>query len=507
MPHGHGFENLRAFGRALTVAAVALTAPLSAWAAGELRVGLETDVSGFDAVEGGVLGQTGEIVMRTLQEPLVRYDPDSREYSPLLATEWELDDSGTRWTFRLRGDIRFHDGSPLTAQDVAAHYNRILDPAQKSRSRSFIDAIAGAEAVDATTVVFTLKHPWLGFMPYMATTSMSGPIPSRANVEAGKQNRSPLGSGPFRFVEWTPGDRIVVEKNPDYHDAASVSLDRIVFKVLPDTQTRFAALKSGEVDVIWTDRGQTIRQAEKDGDLVSLQRAGAGAETILLNARSGPLADLRVRQAIAHAFNQPAVVKIIWQDTKPVAVDALGDIADCGDAGYLGYDPAKAKALLADYGQPVSLTMVHTATPRGREIGTLMQQMLKAVGIALELVPVDQTTLITRTFKREFDIVGWRMSDSPDMGPQLYALVRSDSSYNLSGHATPELDEMAQAMRTATTMEERLSLQCAISTEINQAASQLYWGGGRFYAFTSKKVKGVPPPYRGAVDVTRARID
>ena len=176
MPHGHGLENLRAFGRALTVAAVALTAPLSAWAAGELRVGLETDVSGFDAVEGGVLGQTGEIVMRTLQEPLVRYDPDSREYSPLLATEWELDDSGTRWTFRLRGDIRFHDGSPLTAQDVAAHYNRILDPAQKSRARSFIDAIAGAEAVDATTVVFTLKHPWLGFMPYMATTHLQAAL-------------------------------------------------------------------------------------------------------------------------------------------------------------------------------------------------------------------------------------------------------------------------------------------------------------------------------------------
>merc|ERR1712091_352076 len=100
--------------------------------------------------------------------------------------------------------------------------------------------------------------------------------------------------------------------------------------------------------------------------------------------------------------------------------------------------------------------MIHTATPRGRELGELMQQMLKQVGIELTLEPVDQSTLVSRTFKRDFDLTGWRIADGADMGPQMFALTRSDSSYNLTGWSSPEMDEVALAMRTALTMEERL---------------------------------------------------
>ena len=196
---------------------------------------------------------------------------------------------------------------------------------------------------------------------------MSGPIPARANVEAGEQNRRPIGTGPFEFVSWLGGDRIVVKRFEDYWAKDEIHLDEVVFRILPDTQTRFASLKSGEVDVIWTDRGQTIVSAQRDPEIVSLQTQGAGAEIILLNARNAPLDDVRVRRALAHAFNQPAAVKIIWQDTKPVVSSPMGDSRDCGEAGLRGYDPKAAKALVEDYGQPIKLSMVHTATPRGRE--------------------------------------------------------------------------------------------------------------------------------------------
>lgn len=498
---------------ATTAMALALTAGVGAAPAtaqvkgGELTVAIETDVRGFDTVEGGVFGQTGEIVARAIEEPLLGWDKDKNEAKPLLALSWEASEDQKTWTFKLRPGVKYHDGSDFDAGDVAAHYNRILDPAMKSRSRTFIDVITDVEVIDDLTVAFHLKHPWQALLPYLATTSMSGPIPASEAVEAGTQNRHPVGTGPFKFVEWSSGDRIVVERFADYWAKDEINLDKVTFRVLPDTQTRYASLQSGEVDVMWTDRGPTIVDAQKDPKLVTLTTEGAGAATTLINTRNAPLDDERVRQAIAHAWNQDALVKISWQNTRPSVTHPLGPDHDCGQAGYLNYDPKKAKELVAAYGKPIEIAMIHTATPRGRELGELMQQMMKQVGIKLNLEPVDQSTLVARTFKRDFDITGWRLADGADMGPQLFANARSDSAYNLTGWSTPELDEIAMNMRTATSMDERLDLQCKIVEMINRSGSMLYRGGGSYYAFTLPAVKGVPAPYRGVVDVTRAWIE
>lgn len=480
---------------------------------GELTVALETDVRGFDTVEGGVLGQTGEIVMRTIQEPLLGFDPETNEPQPLLATEWSVNDDQTVWTFKLREGVKFHDGSDFDAEDVAAHYNRILDPEMKSASRSFIASITEVKAVDPLTVEFHLAHPWMALLPYLATTSMSGPIPPKESVEAGTQNRSPVGTGPFKFVEWASGDRIIVEKNPDYWNADEINLDRVTFRILPDTQTRFASLRSGEVDVMWTDRGPSIVEAQNDNNLVTLTTQGAGAAINLLNGKKEPLSNANLRKALAHAWNQDALVKISWQNTRPAVEHPLGPSIDCGDVNYRGFDVAKAKEYLEAYKAETGateipeITMIHTTTPRGRELGEIYQQTAKAAGITINLEPVDQSTLVARTFKGEFDVTGWRIADGADMGPQLYAYALPGSSYNLTGFDIPELTELAQNMRVATSMEDRYDMQCKMVALMNDDGGILYRGGGQYYAFTTPRVKGVPAPYRGVVDVTRAWID
>ncbi len=151
--------------------------------------------------------------------------------------------------------------------------------------------------------------------------------------------------------------------------------------------------------------------------------------------------------------------------------------------------------------------MIHTTTPRGRELGEIYQQTAKAAGITLELQPVDQSTLVKRVFTNDFDISGWRIADGADMGPQLYAYVTEGSSYNLTGFSDPKFDEVANKMRTATSMDERLDLQCELVSMMNDDGGVLYRGGGRYHAFTNPKVKNVPDPYRGVVNVTRAWID
>jgi 4-phytase/acid phosphatase/peptide/nickel transport system substrate-binding protein len=353
----------------------------------------------------------------------------------------------------------------------------------------------------------------MALLPYLATTSMSGPIPPSEHVAAGEQNRNPVGTGPFKFVDWSSGDRIVVEKWEEYRDADEINLDQINFRILPDTQTRYASLQSGEVDVIWTDRGPTIVEAQNNPDIVTLTTEGAGAAVNLMNGKKEPLSNATLRKALAHAWNQDALVKISWQNTRPAVTHPLGSVKDCGEANYRGFDIAKAKEYVAQYleetgqSEVPEIVMIHTTTPRGRELGEIYQQTAKAAGINLTLEPVDQSTLVARTFKGDFDITGWRIADGADMGPQLYAYTKIGSSYNLTGFNNEELDKLADEMRVATTMEDRLQKQCDMVAMMNDDGSILYRGGGRYYAFTNPKVKNVPPPYRGAVDVTRAWID
>jgi ABC-type transport system substrate-binding protein len=474
-----------------------------AWAAGTLNVALETDARGFDAVKGGVLGASAGTVSNVIHESLIAYDKNTGEMVPGLAMSWAMAADKKSWTVKLRENVKFHDGTPFTAHDAANHINRILDPKNKSRSRSFITAIKGAKATDDHTVVYTLAHPWQPFLGWLAGINMVGLVPSHKNVDADKQNRNPIGTGPYKFKSWAGGDRIVVVKNTDHRNADKVHFDEIIFRILPDTQARFAALKAGEIDVIWTDRGNTIKAAQKDTSLTVVDRVGAGAKIYFVNSAKPPLDDLRVRQALAHAWNQQAIVNVTWKGTVPFARTALGDVSGCED-GYLEYDPAKAKALLADYGKPVSIEMIHTTTPRGREFGEILQQLYKKVGVELKLVPVDQNTLVKKVFTNDYQISGWRVSDMEDVGPQLFALSFSKSSYNLTRLKSPALDKVAMTMRVAADTATRTKGLCDLSRAINQAANMGFRGGNKYYAITGKAVKNVGITLQGRVDVTYA---
>jgi len=498
---------------------IALSAPAIAQDAevqkgGTLRVAVETDFEGGDPVESGAAGATDQTVLMTIEEPLISWNHNTGEPEPLLATEWSANEDQTVWTFKLREGVKFHDGSDFTSEDVAHHFNRILDPENKSRSRNYISVVDRVEAVDDYTVEFHLKHPWAALLPWLSATQYVAMIPSSEQVEAGEQQRDPIGTGPFKLVEWRSGDRLIMEKNEEYWNADEINLDRIEFRILPDTQTRFASLQSGEVDVIWSDRGPTIIQAQDDPELVTLVSEGAGGATINLNGKEGKqLANDNLRFAVAHAWNQAAVTKISWQDTRPNIEHPLGGNVECGDVNYRDFDIAKAKEYIEAYREetgdqePIRLVMIHTTTPRGRELGEIYQQTARAAGIELELQPVDQTTLVKRTYQGDFDLTGWRIGDAPDIGPQLYSYTRPNSSYNLTGFDDEELTRLGDEMRTATSYEERMDLQCQMVARMNDRARILYRGGGRYYAFTRKNVKNIPEPHGGAVDVTRAWID
>ncbi|MCH9671281.1 MAG: hypothetical protein K0U93_07525 [Gammaproteobacteria bacterium] len=455
---------------------------------GTLTVGLETDVRGFDTVKGGVYGISGRTVAGAIQEPLLMAT-ESRDFAPHLAVSWEANEAGTEWVIKLREGVKFHDGKPFNADAVAKHFNRILDPANKSRSRAFITAVIGAEAVDELTVKFTLQHPWHGFLPMLSDRDMTGLIESPDTTAAGTQNRAPVGTGPFVFKEWRGGDRIIVERNPDYWDKDKIHLDKIVYRILPDPQTRFQSLLAGDVDVIWTDRGNSINQAKKNKDVVVHEQEGAGSGLFLLNASTQPLDDERVRQAVQHALSTPVVIKVLWKDTRPDVKHPLPH--QCDNHGFPEYDVKKAKALVESIGTPIKLNMIHTTTPRGRELGEIYQQMLKKAGIELVLEPVDQNTLVKRVFTNKYQMSGWRVADAMDVGAQLFGLSHSKSPYNITRNKNDELDKIALAMRTAPTAEKRKALQCDLVRYINKTGNMRFGPGSRYHVITRPGINGM----------------
>lgn len=472
------------------VALFFLGAPAS-WAqvqGGRLSVGLETDVRGFDATQG-VLGASGSVVAASIMEPLLILTPEG-ELAPHLATSWESNDAQTQWTFKLRQGVTFHDGTPFTAKDVADHFNRILDPKNKAQVRSFITPIQNVEALDDHTVRFNLAHPWQALLPSLSDRDFIGLIESSAQVKADKQLRHPMGTGPYIFDSWAGGDRIVVKRNPNYWDKDKIFLDEIVFRILPDPQTRYQSIKSGDIDMVWTDRGNSIKDAFKDPNITVHAYDGAGASITLFNASKPPLDDSRVRAALSHAWNQNAIIKITWKDTRPFIEHPYG--FECDDSAYRHNDYEKAKALLKEYGKPVKVNLIHTTTPRGKELGEMLQQMYKKIGVELTLEPVDQNTLVKRVFTNNYQISGWRIADGV-VGPQVFGLSHSKSPYNLARYQNPKLDELSLAMRTAKTVAEREKMLCEIAKVWNTEGTIQYRAGNRYHVLTGNNVKGIRP--------------
>ena len=206
--------------------------------------------------------------------------------------------------------------------------------------------------------------------------------PTAWKTKGDDYNRNPVGTGPYILKSWTAGDRMVLEKNPDYWNKGHPYLDRIVLKPLPDAQSRFASLQSGEADIVWDDEydADNIARAQKDPKMKVHTYDGSGAAVYAFNTKTPPFDDVRVRQALVMALDRKKMSQAITNGLARPATNPYGDGSwvKCKDDGALPEDLEKAKALLKDYGKPVEFKMLVTATPRGRNVGQVLAAVLEA---------------------------------------------------------------------------------------------------------------------------------
>jgi 4-phytase/acid phosphatase/peptide/nickel transport system substrate-binding protein len=321
-------------------------------------------------------------------------------------------------------------------------------------------------------------------------------------------NRNPVGTGPYILKSWSAGDRMVLEKNPDYWSKGHPYLDRIILKPLPDAQSRFASLQSGEADIVWDDEADAdnIMKAQKDSKLTVHTYRGSGAAVYAFNTKAAPFDDVNVRQALLMSIDRKKMSQALSNGLSRPATNPYGDGSwvKCKDDGALPYDLEKAKALIKEYGKPVEFKMLVTATPRGRTIGQVLQQFWKQAGANMEIEQVDQATIVPRAFMRQFQLTPWRIVDLADPDPQMYANFHTGSPVALANYSNPELDRLLEHARVTPEIDKRTEDYCAVSRLINKEAIWFWTFQNTYYAISSSRVKGVAKMHNGVLDVSDA---
>ena len=461
---------------------------------GVLRMAHELDAAGFDAIKARAAIGAGGNAAGLIMEKLFERGPQG-ELVPILGLSAVPSEDGKRWTIRLRDKVAFHDGTPFDADAVVKHWQRLLDPANRYRGRIFLGPIASVEKVDAYTVRFNLKHPWLPFTAVLTgSRGFTARIPSPRAVENGTQNHAPVGTGPYVFKAWKRGDRIVLERNDTYWRKERPYVDRIVLRPISDHDSRYAALASGQVDMMITDRPAHVNKLKGHPDFATYVLERAGATVMAMNCSKPPLDDVRVRRAIAHAWDQKKYIRASFKDIVPSCEDWYGQQLNCGEVGYPRHDLGEARALMAAFGRPVEIEYIHTATPRGREAGVILQQMLKDIDIKVNAVPSDFPGIMKKLFSREYDICSWIIPDFEEMGLVTMAAFHSESPWNVYRFNDKEVDRLLVKQRMSADPQIRADTLCTIARKVNAGAPFLYLYGRTFYVFARKKIHNVTVP-------------
>jgi peptide/nickel transport system substrate-binding protein len=474
---------------------------------GSITVGLELDIPGFDPLKVGVFDTAALTASAALFDTLAYLD-DKGVAQPKLAQSWTHSDDYKTWTFKLRPGVKFHDGTPFNAEAVKANFDRQKDPANKCRCAFYIAGMRDVQAPDELTLVFNLNDPAVNLPAILTIPSSNYAIqsPTAWKTKGDDYNRNPVGTGPYVLRSWTAGDRMVLERNPDYWNKSRIHLDRIVLKPLPDAQSRFASLQSGEADIVWDDEydADNIQKAQKDPKLAVHTYVGSGAQVYAFNTKVAPFDDVRVRQALVMAIDRKKMSQAITNGLSRPASNPYGEGSwvKCKDDGALPFDVEKAKALIKDYGKPVEFKMIVTATPRGRTVGQVLQQFWKQIGANMEIEQIDQATVVPRAFMRQFQLTPWRIIDLADPDPQMYANFKTGSPVALANYSNPELDGLLEHARTTADTEKRIEDYCAVSRLINKEAIWFWTFQNTYYALSSAKLKGLPKMYSGVIDVS-----
>jgi peptide/nickel transport system substrate-binding protein len=404
MKHGHCFlGNISRLGRraflAAAVLALALGAvnPLAAKPEGQLTWGVHVSLAPiwFDPADTASI-ITPYMVMYALHDAVVKPMPGNT-LTPSLAERWTISEDGMVYDFHLRAGAKFHNGAPVTAEDVKYSYERYRGgSAQVMKER-----VAAVEALDQHHVRFTMKAPWPDFATFYATASGAGWIVPKAYVEkVGEEayKKSPIGAGPYKFVSFNPGVELVFEAFEQYWRKVP-SVKRLVFKVIPEESTRLAALKRGEIDIAYSIRGELVDEVQRTPGLTVKPVVVQGTQWLYFPDQwdpKSPWYDERVRKAASLALDRKGANEALTHGHSLLTNSIVPDSYEFfWQPPAAVHDPAQARKLLAEAGYPNGFDAGDLYCDSSyANLGEAVMDNMRAVGIRTTLRPIERAAFI-----------------------------------------------------------------------------------------------------------------
>ena len=395
-------------------------------------------------------------VYRNIFDNLVTRNPDGK-IVPQIAKAWRYEND-TTLVLDIRTDVRFHDGTPLTVDDVAWSVQRIIDPAFKSPQLSQFNSIVKAEAVGTDKVRLTTSSPYPALLAQLVKLSI---VPRAYVQKVGNEkfNVEPMGSGPYRFVSWQKGVRVTLAANESYWRGRP-PFKTVTFQMVPDTATRIANLKTGRADIIRQLNPDDAASLKGESRLQILSGPTERTGYLFINALAGPTKDVRVRRAIAHAINRQLLIDaLLGGYGRPVTI-----LLTPANFGYIegmkGYpfDPTRARQLLKEAGAEGAEISFYTSPAYDQRLVQAIQQMLQEVGLKVAISQTDQPTFLKRRQGKpeeagSISLGRWSCA-CQDADGVIFPLFHSQSLW--AKYANPAFDDAVTRARQTLKDDERL---------------------------------------------------
>lgn len=464
---------------------------------GTLTIGSEAEFNGWNHLKAKIFNQNTINPAQAVMETLFAYE--GKNIVPRLGVSFTESQDRLSADIKLRPNVKFHDGTPFNADAVVYHYARLLAPGS-GVNMSILDPVSRVEKVDNQTVRFVLKTPWSSLQSALALEQLSNFIGSPTALKKDPEgfHRKPIGTGPFVFKEWITGDRVILERNPSYWEKDLPYLDQVIFRILPDANTRYQSIRSGEVDIGRMDTAEHVVEAQKNPKLIVSSYEGSGAQMWNFNHSKPPFNDPRARQAVIHAFNAKVMIDTMLLGTTKPTKDLMGENSEwyCPDMKWRSYDLNAAKNLVQDLGG-LKFELVTVNTPAGRRQGGMIQQFAKSAGMDVTIRTVEQSNNVRTGLSGDYQMDVWRFNDiggDPDLVISYYF-----SGKPTTRHDTTKIDNLLAKARGEVDRPTRHRLFCELAQIVSDEAIALIPIRSIYHTIAQPYVKNAPPMQNGII--------